>query len=348
MRRERSPEAEPLPADFDLAALEVGWPEARPSLLAGAVAAGVLTPSDVVLLVRTRIEEPSAEPPRPLAAPTRPCAKSAGGPKPPWVSLPGATSRSGIVMGQPRTDALHVGGVEVLARLGQPATQRCAVSPGIDGPGTELPQAEIVGRTTQTGSAASRPRRNRRRPRVRSRGVVAHSATADHDRRTQVLLVHPVVGVGRHTSKGRPRISLRASVRRARAASSSTVSASRLSRWKMTQSDVHPVDEIARRRRKRQGGVRIRPSGGAGTGSYGWSCGSHCRGRRRAAGVPSLDLLGTAVVACRAGRGTPGARRRSADRCRWRNPEISIGPMTRPWGSPRAPGVRHAPGAGPL
>jgi hypothetical protein len=61
MRRQRSPEAEPLPEDFDLAVLEVGWPEARPSLLAGAVAAGVLTPSDVVLLVRTRVEgEPLA------------------------------------------------------------------------------------------------------------------------------------------------------------------------------------------------------------------------------------------------------------------------------------------------
>jgi hypothetical protein len=56
MRRQRSPEAEPLPEDFDLAALEVDWPEARPSLLAGAVAAGILTPSEVVLLVRTRVD----------------------------------------------------------------------------------------------------------------------------------------------------------------------------------------------------------------------------------------------------------------------------------------------------
>ena len=56
MRRQRSPEAEPLPEDFDLAALEVEWPELRPGLLAAAVAAGVLTPRDVVLLVRTRVE----------------------------------------------------------------------------------------------------------------------------------------------------------------------------------------------------------------------------------------------------------------------------------------------------
>ena len=70
MRRQRSPEAEPLPEDFDLAALEVGWPEARPSLLAGAVAAGILTPSDVVLLVRTRVEgEPLAEVAKALGRP---------------------------------------------------------------------------------------------------------------------------------------------------------------------------------------------------------------------------------------------------------------------------------------
>jgi hypothetical protein len=70
MRRQRSPEAESLPEDFDLAALEVDWPEARPSLLAGAVAAGILTPSDVVLLVRTRVDgEPLFEVARDLGRP---------------------------------------------------------------------------------------------------------------------------------------------------------------------------------------------------------------------------------------------------------------------------------------
>ena len=62
MRRQRSPETEPLPEDFDVAEPDGGWLEGRPGLLAGAVAAGVLTPSDVVLIVRTRIEgEPLAE-----------------------------------------------------------------------------------------------------------------------------------------------------------------------------------------------------------------------------------------------------------------------------------------------
>jgi hypothetical protein len=56
MRRQRSPETDPLPEDFDLAAREAEWHEVRPGLLAGAVAAGVLTPSDVVVIVRTRVE----------------------------------------------------------------------------------------------------------------------------------------------------------------------------------------------------------------------------------------------------------------------------------------------------
>ena len=70
MRRQRSAEAEPFPEDFDLAALEVGWPEARPSLLAAAVAAGILTPSEVVLLVRTRVKgEPLTEVAKALGRP---------------------------------------------------------------------------------------------------------------------------------------------------------------------------------------------------------------------------------------------------------------------------------------
>jgi hypothetical protein len=61
MRRQRSAEAGPLPEDFDIALPECSWLEARPHLLAGAVAAGILTPSDVLLLVRTRVEgEPLA------------------------------------------------------------------------------------------------------------------------------------------------------------------------------------------------------------------------------------------------------------------------------------------------
>jgi hypothetical protein len=61
MRRQRSAEAGPLPEDFDLVAPECEWLDVRPHLLAGAVAAGILTPSDVVLLVRTRVDgEPLA------------------------------------------------------------------------------------------------------------------------------------------------------------------------------------------------------------------------------------------------------------------------------------------------
>ena len=70
MRRQRSPEAGPLPEDFDRAEPEGGCLEARPALLAGAVAGGVLTPSDVVLIVRTRVEgEPLAAVARALGRP---------------------------------------------------------------------------------------------------------------------------------------------------------------------------------------------------------------------------------------------------------------------------------------
>ena len=56
MRRLRSPEAEPLPEDFDLEDLGAPMLDGRPDLLADAVAAGVLTPTEEVLIVRTRIE----------------------------------------------------------------------------------------------------------------------------------------------------------------------------------------------------------------------------------------------------------------------------------------------------
>jgi hypothetical protein len=70
MRRQRSPEAGPLPEDFDLAEPDGGCLETRPGLLAGAVAAGVLTPRDVILLVRTRIDgEPLAEVAKALGRP---------------------------------------------------------------------------------------------------------------------------------------------------------------------------------------------------------------------------------------------------------------------------------------
>jgi DNA-directed RNA polymerase specialized sigma24 family protein len=53
--------AERLPEDFDLviddsAQAEPDWPGRSPALLAAAVAAGVLTPREVVLIARTRIE----------------------------------------------------------------------------------------------------------------------------------------------------------------------------------------------------------------------------------------------------------------------------------------------------
>ena len=70
MRRQRSPEAGPLPEDFDMEGPDGGWLEAGPDLLAAAVAAGVLTPSDVVLIARTRVEgEPLAAVARALGRP---------------------------------------------------------------------------------------------------------------------------------------------------------------------------------------------------------------------------------------------------------------------------------------
>ena len=61
MRRACSLPAEPLPEDFDIvidnrAEPEPDWPGRSPALLAAAVAAGVLTPREVVLIARTRIE----------------------------------------------------------------------------------------------------------------------------------------------------------------------------------------------------------------------------------------------------------------------------------------------------
>jgi hypothetical protein len=53
--------AQPLPEDFDTAidnGAQAGtdWPGCPPALLAAAVAAGVLTPREVVLISRTRVE----------------------------------------------------------------------------------------------------------------------------------------------------------------------------------------------------------------------------------------------------------------------------------------------------
>ena len=61
MRRACSLPAERLPEDFDLviddsAQAEPDWPGRSPALLAAAVAAGVLSPREVVLIARTRIE----------------------------------------------------------------------------------------------------------------------------------------------------------------------------------------------------------------------------------------------------------------------------------------------------
>ena len=61
MRRACSLPAEPLPEDFDIvidnrAEPEPDWPGRSPALLAAAVAAGVLTPREVVLIARTRIK----------------------------------------------------------------------------------------------------------------------------------------------------------------------------------------------------------------------------------------------------------------------------------------------------
>jgi hypothetical protein len=70
MRRQRSPEAGPLPDDFDIVEPDGGWLEARPDLLSAAVAGGVLTPSDVVLIVQTRVGgEPLAAVARALGRP---------------------------------------------------------------------------------------------------------------------------------------------------------------------------------------------------------------------------------------------------------------------------------------
>jgi hypothetical protein len=55
-RRQCSVPAEPLPADFEVAEPKGDWLDRAPALLAAAVAAGVLTQRDVVLIAATRIE----------------------------------------------------------------------------------------------------------------------------------------------------------------------------------------------------------------------------------------------------------------------------------------------------
>lgn len=70
MRRLRSPEADQLPQDFDREEPRDSSDHRRPELLAGAVAAGVVTPRDVVLIVRTRVEgHPLAEVAKALGRP---------------------------------------------------------------------------------------------------------------------------------------------------------------------------------------------------------------------------------------------------------------------------------------
>ncbi len=84
MRRQRSPEAEPLPEDFDLAALEVGWPEAQaepPGGRRGRRGAHARATWSCSSGPGSK-ENRSPRWPRPSAAPTTPCASSAGGPKP--------------------------------------------------------------------------------------------------------------------------------------------------------------------------------------------------------------------------------------------------------------------------
>ena len=56
MRRRCSVRSEPLPAGFEVAEPERDWLDGAPELLADAVAAGVLTPREVVLIAGTRIE----------------------------------------------------------------------------------------------------------------------------------------------------------------------------------------------------------------------------------------------------------------------------------------------------
>jgi DNA-directed RNA polymerase specialized sigma24 family protein len=70
MRRQCSLEAEPLPQGFDMAEPERNVHSSPAPLLAAAVVAGVLSPREVVLVARTRLEgRPLSEVARSLGRP---------------------------------------------------------------------------------------------------------------------------------------------------------------------------------------------------------------------------------------------------------------------------------------
>ena len=97
MRRQRSAEAGPLPEEFDLAALELEWPE-TPAAPAGRRRGRRCPDAERRGPARAdpgRRRTTRRRSPGPWVAPTTPCGWSVGGPRPPCAPLPGATSRRG-------------------------------------------------------------------------------------------------------------------------------------------------------------------------------------------------------------------------------------------------------------
>ena len=133
--------------------------ERWPGLLAAAVAAGVLTPRQVVVVAQTRIE----------GRPLRRGGRSALGR--PYGAVRKERQRAeaalrtfarslrlreSLVMPERRLGCARVGGVELMGRVGHPAAQCGAVAPGVRWPGRRAPRGRSRrGRRASPARAAS-------------------------------------------------------------------------------------------------------------------------------------------------------------------------------------------------
>ncbi len=220
------------------------WPRRRGrACLAAAVAAGVLT---------ARARRPDRpDPDRGMAA-----ERGGQGPRPPLRRRAKERRRAeaalrsfarrydseGVVMRSGRADALDVGGVEVSAGVGQPPlAARCGpLWPSIArAPRSQSPYSSGAPRRParrRSSAAANSPASSRSSPRRVAQVTMALVMMADAGApRRPTRSRRPL-----RPSKGRPRTSSRASVRRARAASPPTVSASRARRRNVAQSESMP------------------------------------------------------------------------------------------------------------
>ena len=228
----------PLPEGFDVAGAEDEAIERWPGLLADAVAAGVITARQAVLVAETRLEDrPLGEVANALGRPYDAVRKERSRARATLRTF-APTYLSGVDRDRDRAsrDAGDVLGVEMLGGVFHPTVQGAAVPLGPDRPGADQPGTRVVG-----SAAAARPRSLEGGGVVLGLEVVA--GQADHaggddpgHLGVEVFGRDPLEAVVWRSSKGRPRTRARASVRSSMAASPPMASASRFRRRKVAQS----------------------------------------------------------------------------------------------------------------